>query len=73
VQQVNDELVISPVMENVWRTENMKYESSQLTFNVKVLQVQLEFSLQAINEADLQNSLQELSEAGYQDYVDWSR
>ncbi len=68
-QQVNDELVISiPVMENVWRTENMvEFMNHRLaTFNVKASQVQLEFSLQAITEADLQNSLQELSEAGYQ-------
>jgi diguanylate cyclase (GGDEF)-like protein len=68
-QQVNDELVISiPVMENVWRTENMvEFMNHRLaTFNVKASQVQLEFSLQVITEAGLQNSLHELSEAGYQ-------
>ncbi len=68
-QQVNDELVISiPVMENVWKTENMvEFMNHRLAnFNVKASQVQLEFSLQAITEAGLQNSLQALSEAGYQ-------
>lgn len=68
-QQVNDELVISiPVMESVWRTENMvEFMNHRLaTFKVKASQVQLEFSLQAITEASLQNALQELSEAGYQ-------
>lgn len=68
-QQVNDELVISlPIMENVWKTENMvEFMDHRLaTFNVKASQVQLEFSLQAITEAGLQNSLQALSDAGYQ-------
>lgn len=68
-QQVNDELVISvPVMESVWRTENMvEFMNHRLaTFNVNASQVQLEFSLQAITEAGLQNTLQALSDAGYQ-------
>ncbi|MGM0542240.1 MAG: putative bifunctional diguanylate cyclase/phosphodiesterase, partial [Pseudomonadota bacterium] len=68
-QQVNDELVISlPVMESVWKTENMvEFMDHRLaTFNVKASQVQLEFSLQAITEAGLQSSLQALSDAGYQ-------
>ena len=68
-QQVNDELVISvPVMESIWRTENMvEFMNHRLaTFNVKASQVQLEFSLQAIAETGLQSNLQALSEAGYQ-------
>ncbi len=68
-QQMNDELVISiPVLENIWKTENMvEFMNHRLaSFNVKASQVQLEFSLQAITETDLQNTLHELSEAGYQ-------
>ncbi len=68
-QEVNDELVISiPVMESIWKTENMvEFMHHRLaSFNVKASQVQLEFSLLAITEAGLQNTLHDLSEAGYQ-------
>jgi diguanylate cyclase (GGDEF)-like protein len=68
-QQVNDELVISvPVLESIWKTENMvEFMNHRLaTFNVKASQLQLEFSLQAITEAGLQNTLHDLTAAGYQ-------
>lgn len=68
-QAVNNELVMSvPVLESVWRTENMVQfmDHRFATFDVKASQVQLEFSLQAIGDPGLQRTLQALSDAGYQ-------